>query len=308
MKISGFSFARNADKLGYPVVESIMSILPICDEFVIAVGLGDNDDRTRELIAGINDQRIKIIDTKWTDLEKLRSHIYSQQTNIALDQCSGDWCFYIQCDEVVHEKYLPHIKENCQKYLHTNKVEGFLFNYKHFWGDYDHYFINHKWYPREVRIVRNGIGVGSIGDAQSFNRGKKKLNVLQLNADMFHYGFVRHPKIMQARNLVAKTNYYGIKKAQEIIKPNDILFDYGSLENLQLYRDTYPATMAEKIHTMNWKNLLQYSGKSTVKFHHDKLKYKILTFIEQKIFAGTGKEPWGYKNYKLIKRVNLNDS
>ncbi len=47
MKISGFSFARNADVLGYPVAESIRSILPACDEFVIAVGKGDPGDRTR---------------------------------------------------------------------------------------------------------------------------------------------------------------------------------------------------------------------------------------------------------------------
>jgi len=67
MKISGFSFVRNGIKLYYPVVESIKSILPIVDEFVIAVGKGDDDDTTREQIAAIGDPKIKIIDTVWEE-------------------------------------------------------------------------------------------------------------------------------------------------------------------------------------------------------------------------------------------------
>ena len=37
MKVSGFTFLRNAQKLGYPFAQSIRSILPIVDEFVIAL-------------------------------------------------------------------------------------------------------------------------------------------------------------------------------------------------------------------------------------------------------------------------------
>ena len=102
MTISGFSFARNAYKLGYPIVESILSVLPICDEFVIAIGKGDEDDNTRDMVIAIGSPKIKIIDTEWTDREHLKNLIYSQQTNIALRECSGDWCFYIQADEVLH--------------------------------------------------------------------------------------------------------------------------------------------------------------------------------------------------------------
>lgn len=48
MKLSGFSFVRNGIKLYYPVVETIKSILPLVDEFVIAVGKGDEDDTSRK--------------------------------------------------------------------------------------------------------------------------------------------------------------------------------------------------------------------------------------------------------------------
>jgi hypothetical protein len=42
MKVAGFSFIKNAVINDYPVVEAITSILPICDEFVIAVGKSDD--------------------------------------------------------------------------------------------------------------------------------------------------------------------------------------------------------------------------------------------------------------------------
>ena len=63
MKISGFSFVRNAVKLYYPIVESIRSVLPLVDEFVIACG--DSEDETTELIRSIGDPKIRIIETVW---------------------------------------------------------------------------------------------------------------------------------------------------------------------------------------------------------------------------------------------------
>ena len=38
MKVSGFTFVRNVVKYDYPVVESIRSILPVVDEFIVNVG------------------------------------------------------------------------------------------------------------------------------------------------------------------------------------------------------------------------------------------------------------------------------
>ena len=103
MKISGFSFTKNADTLYYPAVASIRSVLPLCDEFIIVVGKSSPGDRTRELIKAINDPKIRIIDTEWENRPKTGTHIFGDQTNIALDACIGDWCFYLQSDEVVHE-------------------------------------------------------------------------------------------------------------------------------------------------------------------------------------------------------------
>ena len=65
MKVTGFSFIKNAIKYQYPIVEAIQSILPLCDEVVIAVG--DSEDATRELVGAIHPKKIKIIDTVWEE-------------------------------------------------------------------------------------------------------------------------------------------------------------------------------------------------------------------------------------------------
>jgi hypothetical protein len=139
MKISGFTMGKNTSKLYYPMDAAIKSILPICDEFIVALGDSDEDDNTRELIEKIGDPKIKIVDTVW-DIEKYpRGMENAHQTDIAKSHCTGDWCFYVQADEVIHEKYLPIIKQRLKEVHQNKEVEGLLFKYRHFWGDYDHY-------------------------------------------------------------------------------------------------------------------------------------------------------------------------
>jgi hypothetical protein len=299
MRISGFSFARNADKLYYPVVESIRSILPICDEFIIAIGKGDDDDRTRELIAGIGDPRIRIIDTEWSDEGKIRSRIYSQQTNLALAGCTGDWCFYAQADEVVHEKHLPVIRRRCEELLDDRRIEGLLFDFRHFWGDYRHQHISHAWYPREVRIVRSGIGVASKGDAQSFRRNGEKLRVADAHADIFHYGWVRPPNLMNSKRREFAATYRGAQWVAEHYANIGAEFDYGSLERVPGFAGTHPAVMTERIALFSWGDKLQYHGRPRIIHKHDRFKYRALSFIER-LFLG-GRLLGGYRSYRLIR-------
>jgi len=300
MIISGFTFARNAVKLGYPVVESIQSILSVCDEFIVALGDGDSDDTTEEAIQAINNPKIRVVKTTWENIDTLRGSVYSVQTNIALNACRGDWCFYLQSDEVVHEKYLDAIGDCCLRHLNDSRIEGLLFRYKHFWGDYDHYMVNHKWYPREIRIVRNNIGVQSIGDAQSFRIGTRKCAVAPVPAEIYHYGYVRDPALMERRNKTIETTYHGAEAVEKKFRNRPEEFDYGSLAHLPVFRDSYPAVMKERIASMDWKHKLQYAGPSRVRHKHDRLKYRILTFLEQRILGG--RQVGGYKNYVVVKK------
>ncbi len=311
MKISGFSFVRNGEKLYYPTVEAIKSILPVCDEFVIAVGKGDEDDHSRELIAAINDPKVKIIDTVWEEKYCHRGMINSYQTDIAMKACSGDWLFYVQADEVVHEKYLPVIKARCEELLNDAQVEGLLFNYKHFWGDYDHYHGGHGWYPWEIRIVRNLPQIHSYQSAQSFRwfdaydnprqeTGTRKLNVASVDAWIFHYGWVRPPELMRNKNKALDSVHWGKSKAEKHYASVPSYFDYGPLDRLKIFKETHPQVMKERIALFNWGDKLQYSGKPNPGRHlhkHEKLGMRLLSILE-KLTGPIGT----FKNYKLLKR------
>ena len=304
MTISGFSFVKNGVKLYFPVVEMIKSVLSICDEFIIAVGKGEEDDTTRESIARIGDPKIKIIDTDWDDYKQdYHGQIHAIQTNIALNECSGDWCFYLQADEVIHEKYLPVIEARCRELLDDKEVEGLLFRYKHFWGDYEHYHGGHGWYSREIRIIRNGLNIESHRSAQSFRKSGEKLKVANVDAEIYHYGWVRPPHFMQNKRKAIETNHWGREAAEKKFTGAPPEFDYGPLDRLAVFRDSYPAVMKEMIAQMNWKDKLQYSGSpdpSRMPHKHERMKYRLLSFIENAFFDG--KRLGEYKNYILLNR------
>jgi len=313
MKISGFSFVRNGIKLYYPVVESIRSILPIVDEFVIAVGQGDPDDTTREQIAAIGDPKITIIDTIWEEQYFKKGVINAMQTNLAKAACTGDWLFYLQADEVVHERYLPIIQARCEELLTNQAVEGLLFRYKHFWGDYDHYHAGHGWYRYEIRIIRNRPDIYSWQSAQSFRRfdyydnprqenGHHKLKVALVDAEIYHYGWVRPPHLMQNKRRALDSVHWGSKRAHDYYEKVPKEFDYGPLNRLAVFSGTHPAVMQERIAQMNWKDKLQYSGRPNpyrAPHKHERLKYRLLSFIEQYVLAG--RQLGGFRNYRLVK-------
>jgi hypothetical protein len=300
MKISGFSYAKNADSLGYPVAESIRSILPVCDEFIVAVGKGDSGDRTRDLILEIGDPKIRIIDTVWPAWEKTNDHIFRQQANLALAACTGDWCFHIQCDEVVHENDLPHIRKRCENLLADATVEAMLFHWIHFWGDYEHYQVNHRFFKKDIRIVRNRIGAESYIDSQSFRIAGRKMRAVQLDARIFHYNMVRPPRLMRSKQLAMAEVYFGKDATLDRYKAAPPEFDYGPLNRLPRFTGTHPAVMADRIGRFDWAKSLDHKGESPARFDHDRPKYRILTFLEQRLCGG--RSIGGFNNFKLLKR------
>ena len=199
MKVSGFTFVRNAVKYDYPIVEAIKSILPLCDEFVIAVG--NSDDDTLGLIKSIGSPKIKIIETIWDDSLREGGKVLAVETDKALRAISphSDWAFYIQADEVFHENDLPKIKEAMQKWKDDKNVQGLLFNHINFYGTYDYYADSRKWNKKEVRVIRNDKSISSWKDAMSFRQNGKKLHVKFVDALIYHYGWVKSPIAQQKK-------------------------------------------------------------------------------------------------------------
>ncbi len=304
MKISGFTMVRNATKYYFPVKESILSILPIVDEFIVALGQSDPDDRTREEIESIASDKIKIFERFWSEKDFIDGQIFAKETNFALSQCSGDWCFYLQADEVVHEKEHEKIVNACKKHLNDKRIDGFLFDYYHFWGDYDHYLPFHGWYKHEIRIVRNNAGIYSYKDAQSFRKkDNRKLNVLRIGAHIFHYGWVRPPHLMQSKKKEQDSMHHGRTKIEKEYNRKPPEYDYGALGNLPVFPGTHPAVMKDFMAKISWKNKLNYGKKARLnrpKMKHEKFKYRFLTFLENTF--NNGEDFFGYSNWNLLKK------
>ena len=291
MKVCGFTFIRNAEKFDFPIVEAIRSVLPICDGFVVAVG--QSDDATRQIIENIAPDKIIIVDTVWNENLNEGGAVYADETNKALDAISDayDWCFYIQGDEAVHEKYLPEIRNAMLQNLSRKQVDGLLFDFRHFYGTYDYVGDCRHWYRKEIRVVRNDKTIRSYKDAQGFRKENRKLNVAPVAAEIYHYGWVRSPKFMQEKVQAVKAFYDGDMAAKNCeISAKE--FDYGAeYDALARFNGTHPAVMQERIKRLNWKVNVDLSKINM------KLKYRVLYRVEKWF----GVRLFEYQNYKILK-------
>lgn len=201
VSISGFTFIRNGVELGFPFEASIRSLLPLVDEFVVAVGQGS--DETLARVQAINDPKIRIVETVWNERMADRGFVYAQQKMIAQYSCTGDWAFYLEGDEVVHEDDLNAIRESVERHHPNPDVEALVFDYHHFYGSPQWISISPGWYRRECRLIRNTIR-SYAPDGQywlvttAHKRGRNPKAALA-NAHIYHYGWIRRNEDMQKK-------------------------------------------------------------------------------------------------------------
>jgi hypothetical protein len=210
MKISGCTFLRNGRKLGYPFVASIRSILPLVDEFVVA--LGPSEDDTEASLRAIGDPKIRILPTQWN--ERIRSDysvkgfVYGQQKSVALFNCTGDWAFYLEADEVVHENDLPKIRAAMERHLNDERVEALAFDYLHFYGNANTYAWSPSWYRTEVRILRNTIPAwgpeGLYFIVLDTHKKGRYPRAAHAGATIYHYGWVRSETEMNLKSATVR--------------------------------------------------------------------------------------------------------
>lgn len=252
MKISGFTIVRNAVKYHYPVLESIRSILPLCDEFIINVG--DSEDESLPLMRSINDPKIRIIQNKW-DTSQGKT-VLAQQTNLALKECQGDWAFYLQSDEVIHEQDIPGLKKCMRKYLNDENVEALRFRWMHFYGSYYRYRVDRGWFQKQDRIIRNNGQIESFGDAYGFKRKDgRPLKRKNTGCLLYHYGWVHSEDMMTQRRVNAEK--IGFTSLRQEEREED--YSYGDLNRFPPYFGSHPAVMQERVaaHALSREDLRQ---------------------------------------------------
>ncbi len=286
MTISAFTFIKNGEILGYPFIQSIKSILPIVDEFVINVG--DSEDNTLELIQAINDPKIIIIQSKWNDKMSDRGYVYGQQKMIAQFNCTSDWAFYLEGDEVIHEEDLDKIKATCEKYVDDKEVEAITFDYFHFYGNTNSYLDSPAWYRREARIIKNSVRSyapdGLFWLVLKKNKIGRYPNAVHSGANMYHYGWVRSEEQMNLKS--QKVQKYWNKKHKAI--------DYKEIDQqiIKEFKGTHPAIVNDWIPST--KGLFQ--ANPNYKLTRKEKKHRIMIKLENLFGLELSK-----KHYKLVK-------
>lgn len=306
MIVSAFGYVRNGFTIDYPFLESIQSVLPIVDEFIAVVG--DSTDGTREAIENLNNPKIKIVDTIWS--EKMRSGglIFAQQANIGLDACraDADWLFHIQADEIIHENDLPKIRQAMLDNLDNKKVEGLLFKFYNFYGDYNHYAPSRRYHQHEIRIIRNNKNIRSYRDSQGFrlytapNKTEvekgEKLHVKLIDAYVYHYSHCKPPQKQQIKKVEFGHRYFGKEgQAYDHFDNENTTYYYNmthyrDYDYLKKFNGSHPKIMSNVINHQDWK--FEYDPKK----NNMKPKEKLLKWLEEI----TGKQFFIYKNYKLV--------
>lgn len=274
MKVSGFTFIKNAEMLGYPFIESIQSVLPIVDEFVIAVG--ESDDNTLEIIKSIKDNKIRIIKTQWNESMQDRGYVYAQQKMTAQFSCTGDWAFYLEGDEVLHEKDLDTIRNTMKRHLDNPEVEALYFDYYHFYGKPDQVGI--AGYKRAPRIIRNTIRNyspdGLFFVVMDKNKKGRYPKAAHAGCHIYHYGHVR--KVERNNEKIKQVGkYWGNKEP-------DAFATYGNIDLAEIrpFTGTHPKIVQDWLRT---EAELEFKQNPNYKVTLKDKKHRIRFWLDEKL-------------------------
>ena len=286
MKVSGFTFIKNGQILGYPFLQSIQSILPIVDEFVINVG--QSEDNTLDVVRSIKDKKIRIIESKWNDSMQDRGYVYGQQKMIAQYNCTGDWAFYIEGDEVYHERDLERIKKSMELHLHDENVEALIFDFNHFYGNTNSMLNSPGWYRSEARIIKNSIRSyapdGLFWVVLSTNKKGRYPKAKHTGVTCYHYGWVRSEEQMNLKS----------KKVQKYWGEMPVVIDYSKMDQLIIkeFQGTHPKIIKDWLPKENGL----YQTDSNYKITLKQKKHRIMLKLENLFGLELSK-----KHYKLVK-------
>lgn len=295
MTISGFTYVRNGFKYGYPFLASIQSLLPVVDELIVVVG--DSEDGTREAIVALGQEQIRIIDSVWDETLRQNGKVFAQQSNIGLAAIKGDWAVHLQVDEVLHERDQQRLVQLIHDADKTPHIEGLLFPFYHFWGDFQHIRNTRKTHPFEIRAFKNTGNVRSYKDSQGFrmypkndqidNHPGEKLGVKQIDIPIFHYSYARNPKLMKMKDDYFQRFWHDDQWVEKNLQPKP--FDFNAVDRLDLFTDSHPKYMQEIIAAQDW-DFVYDPGQSNMS-----TKDKWMHWINHI----TGRRWFEYKNYKI---------
>jgi len=285
MKVSAFTFIKNGQILGYPFLQSIKSILPIVDEFVINVG--NSEDETLTLIRSINDKKIRVIESKWNDSMQDRGYVYGQQKMIAQFNCTGEWAFYVEGDEVYHEDDLEQISNSMKMHLNDSNVEALVFDFNHFYGNANSLLHSPGWYRSEARIIKNSIRSyapdGLFWLVLESNKKGRYPKAKHTGVTCYHYGWVRSEDQMNLKSSKVQKYWGGVP----------VKIDYTQMDKkiIQEFHGIHPEIMKDWLP----KDTGLYKVDSAYKLTRKQIKHRLMIKLEKLFGLEMSK-----KHYKLV--------
>ncbi len=293
MTIDGFTYVRNGIKMGYPFVNSIQSLLPLVNKLYVVVG--DSDDGTKEMIQNIKNDKIQIIDTVWNEEKRKNGEIFREQSNIGLQEITADWCFHLQVDEVLKEDCYDKIIEYIEIADKLENIDGLLFPFLHFWGDYNYIRNTRRTHANEIRAFKNNRNILSYKDSQGFRIFEKnsktnngtKLAVLKVPVPIFHYSYTRNPKLMAKKSNYFQKFWHDDNWLKKNVK--EVEFDFNDVDKLEPFEGIHPVFMKEVIEKKDWK--FEYNPAMSNMKLKDKILYAFEKTFNYRLFE--------YKNYIL---------
>ena len=285
MKVSAFTFIKNGQILGYPFLQSIKSILPIVDEFVINVG--SSEDETLKLICSINDKKIRVIESKWNNSMQDRGYVYGQQKMIAQFNCTGDWAFYVEGDEVYHENDLEQISNSMKMHLNDSNVEALVFDFNHFYGNANSVLHSPGWYRSEARIIKNSIRSyapdGLFWLVLESNKKGRYPKAKHTGVNCYHYGWLRSEEQMNLKS----------SKVQKYWGGAPVKVDYTQMDQtiIQEFQGSHPEVMKDWLP----KDAGLYKVDSSYKPTRKQIKHRLMIKLEKLFGLELSK-----KHYKLV--------
>jgi len=291
MQVSGFTYVRNGYKYGYPFLPSIYSLLPIVDELIVVVG--DSEDGTRRAVENIGNRKIKIIDTVWDENIRENGKLFARQSDLGLKHISGGWAFHLQVDEVLHENDRQKILKAIKTADSNKNIDGLLFPFLHFWGDYEHIRNTRRTHRFEIRAFKNNGDIRAYKDSQGFRDFRKnpkgeKLKVIKVDAPVYHYSYTRHPMLMKQKDNYFHRFWHDDKWLKD--NTDDSEFNFNNVDRLEKFTGSHPKFMNSIIREKDWEFVYDPTQSNL------KLKDRILYHFEKL----TGKRLFEYQNYKLI--------
>lgn len=286
-RISGFTLVRNSRILDYPFRESVLSALDLCDEYII--NCGDSNDDTWKICESLRDEhpnKIRLLSSTWLRQSQTGGFQLKSQTDRALAECQGQWLLYVQADEVLNEREHANIREAIAQADKLETVDGIVFDYVHFYGDYHHQIRGRNWYRREVRAFKSGRNIEAFRDAQGFRKNGKRLLAIPANARVFHYGYVRSTDSLRDKSR-EMSQWWG-----EQAPTDPAAFQLKRHVGLSRFNDEHPISMKERIENRN-----PPFDPSRLPRHWDKNELKnAITLLWEKVFPYRLGE---FRNYEM---------